>query len=137
MTRASATETTAVSVSFSAAEKRMLERRARAAGQTLDEYIRERVIAESGCEEQVFGFLVDELVEVGERTRQAIAVQDAASSDEPGGSREARRARIAKEIRQSLTQRELDALTSLFKSARDARLEPAPGTGARLNEPKE
>ncbi len=49
----------AVLVSFTVNEKQRLECLAMGFGQTLSEYIRERVLAESGCEEQVLRFLAD------------------------------------------------------------------------------
>ncbi len=46
-------------MSFTVNEKQRLECLAMGFGQTLSEYIRERVLAESGCEEQVLRFLAD------------------------------------------------------------------------------
>lgn len=125
MTLSSVTKTAPVSVNFSAAEKRMLMLRARSAGQTLGEYIRERVVVESGPFEQVLRFLAEELALVGDQARQAVTAQQAesaGSSGHPRESREAQRARIAKEVRETLTQNELDALASLFRPAFDAPL---------------
>lgn len=110
-------ETTEVTVTFSAAEMRMLEERARAAGQSLEEFIRERVIAASGHEAQVFRFLVEELARAGDEARQALSALDAQLASGADESREARRARIAKEVRESFTPSELDALKRLFTSA--------------------
>lgn len=105
----------------------MLMRRARDSGQTLAEYIRERVLAEAGCEEQVFRLLADELTRVAGETKRAIAEgrSPAAKAKEIRESPEAQRHRIMKEIRESLTQRELDALARLLKPAFDAGLWPS------------
>lgn len=135
MARSSATKTLPISVNFSAAEKRMLTRRSRDAGQTLAEYIRERVLAEADCEEQVLRFLANELTRTADEARRVVAegqAQTEASIEEPQESREAQRDRIAKEVRESFTQRELDALARLFKPAFDAGLWPeSPGSSRR------
>lgn len=129
MARARAAETAPVSVNLSAAEKRMLMRRSKDAGQTLAEYIRERVLAEACCEEQVLRFLADELNRNAEDARRAVAKgqsQAGANIEEPRESPAAQRDRIAKEVRESLTQHELDVLARLLKPAFDAGLWPEP-----------
>lgn len=124
MTRTSATEAASISVNFSVAEKNTLTRRARMGGQTLNEYIRERVLTEAGCEEQVLRFLMDELTRVADENRQAVAEEKAkakASANKSQESREAKTARIAKEMRESFTQAELDAGARVLKIAFDPR----------------
>lgn len=134
MARDRAAESAPVSVNFSAAEKRMLTRCARDAGQTLGEYIRERVLSEAGCEEQILRVLANEVTRTAEDARRAVAegqAQTEASIGEPQESREAQRDRIAKEVRESLTQRELDALARFFKPAFDAGLWPGLPSASR------
>lgn len=138
MARARAAETAPVSVNFSAAEKRMLMRRSKDAGQTLPEYIRERVLAEASCEEQVLRFLDDELTRTAKDARRAVAKQQTqgeASIEESRESPEAQRDRIAKEVRESLTQRELGALARLLKPAFDAGLWPEPPSASPREAP--
>lgn len=132
MARGRATKTAPVSVNFSAAEKSMLSHRARDAGQTPGEYIRERVLAEADCEEQILRFMADELTRTAEDAKRVVAegrARDESDVEEPWESPEAQRGRIAKAVRESFTQRELDALARLFKPAFDAGLWPeSPGT---------
>ena len=133
-----AADTAAISVNFSAAEKRMLTRRSRDAGQPLAEYIRECVLVEAGCEEQILRFLADELTRTAEDARRAVAegqVQTEASIEECHESPVAQRNRIAKEARGSLTQRELDSLARFFNPAFDARLWPEPPSANQREAP--
>lgn len=116
MTQNSAKEMTSFSVKFRAAEKRMLIVCARAAGQTLEVYIRERVIGESGFKRDVFRFLVNELSRSGDEAHEAIEKLEQ-SSFQSRERREARGAHIAQEVRESFTQREFIALATLFESA--------------------
>ena len=140
MTPASTRHTTPVRATFSAAEKRVLALRARVAGQTLEAYIRERVITESGCEDRVFRFLADEIsrsVDEAQRAIAALEAQGGSGSEESRKMRDAHRGRIVKEMRESFTQCELDALASLFELALDARLGPSHGESAGLRGEKE
>lgn len=127
MARPSATETTPISVNFTAAEKRMLMQRSRETGQILAEYIRERVLAEVSCEEQVLRFLADELTQIAKKARRVVAAGQAqidVSTEELEESLEAQRARIVKEVRESLSEQQIDALAHFLKPAFDAGLWP-------------
>jgi len=97
-------------------------RRARDAGLPLADFIRERVLAEAGCEEQVLRHLVEELIRVAEDNRRADRESEAAerSLESPSAQRD----RIVKEVRESLTQQEIATLAEFFKPAFDAGLWP-------------
>lgn len=133
MARADAAEPASVCVKFSAEERRLLMRRASDAGLPLADFIRERVLAEAGCEEQVLRHLVEELTRVAEDNRRAHREPEAAEmSLENLG---ARRDRIVKEVRKSLTQQEIAILAEFFKPAFDAGLWPEPSDAGQREKP--
>lgn len=115
-----------VAVRFSSEEKRRLEQLAGQFGHTLAEYIRDRVLAESSCEEQVLRFLADELTAKMKKTEQAFEqMQSARPPQKPSETPEEQKARIVKEVRDSLTEEELDALAHFFKPTFDAGIWPS------------
>lgn len=121
MARARPTTSIAIGVEFSAEELRLLERRARDAGQTTAAYVHKQVVAEVGCEEDVLRLLVEEMARIKEAGKRAIA-RDRQRAQMPIESLEAQKARILKEVRQSLSPNELDAMIRFFKPAFDAGL---------------
>ncbi|WP_202843209.1 hypothetical protein [Luteimonas saliphila] len=105
---------------YSAEERDLLVRRARDAGLPLNDYIREQVLAEAGCEEQVLRHLVEELTRVAEDNRRAVAEGGAEAEEGTSERPSTQRDRIAKEVRESLAQQEIAALAEFFKPAFDA-----------------
>lgn len=126
MVRADAAEPVSVCVKFTAEERHLLVRRAREAGLPLVDYIRTRVLAEAGCEEQVLRHLVEELTRVAEYNRQAVADWESEAGEGASEKPSAQRDRIAKEVRESLTRQEIATLAEFFKPAFDAGLWPGP-----------
>lgn len=114
-----AKENSTVSVTFSADQRAMLTRRAHDAGQSIDEYIRERVLEETTSGEQALRFLVEELTKVADENRQALPetkpLADTGTKDHRETD-EARRARIAREVRDSFTQHELAERRKLWRA---------------------
>lgn len=113
-------------MSFTVNEKRRLECLAMGFGQTLSEYIRERVLAESGCEEQVLRFLADQLTATGREARESLARMH---SEEGAHTRietaQEDRDRIVKEVRDSLSAEELEALARFLGFEAQQNGEPA------------
>lgn len=125
-----------VTVTFTVNEKRRLERVARDFGQTLDEYIRERVLAESSCEEQVLRFLADELAATAQQAEQALArMRSEEDPRKPAEMPQEEADRIVREVRASLKEEELDALARFFKPAFDAGLWPSRTETGKENKP--
>src|SRR5690606_38314270 len=104
-----------VCVKFSAAEVRLLARRARDADRPLADYIRERVLAEASCEEQVLRYLVEQLAKVAEDNQRAVADRESRAEEGSLEASDAQRDRIVKEVRESLTQHEIAVLAKFFK----------------------
>lgn len=124
----------AVTVRFSSTEKQGLEQLANLYGQTLAEYIRERVLAESGREEQVLRLLFDELAsaaKAADQTKLKALVDEA--PEQLTETSQAQRERIMKEVRASLTDAEIEGLRRFFQPAFDKGLWP----GAVLQEKKD
>lgn len=103
-----------VTVNFSATDKLVLEARAEAAGQALDEYIRERVLSESDCEERVLGLLADQIAQIADKVKSSLVGEP--GQEDPRESSEERRARVAKQVRDEFSQIDLAALSRLFKN---------------------
>ena len=119
------TQSESIAVTFTPEEKRKLVQLAGISSQSLADYIRERVLAESRAEEEVIGFLLNELAaaamsavcaEIGQSARE--------DAGEPVESRERQRDRIAKEVRASLSDDEIDALSQFLKPAFEQGLWP-------------
>ena len=112
--------TESISVSVTPQEKRKLEGLADLVGQSLADYVRERLLAESTAEGEAFRFLLDELNRAAGAANQAV-VGDTAGSD-PGRlieSEQAQRDRIAREVRASFSDKQMEALRQFFAPAFD------------------
>lgn len=124
MIRADAAEPVPVCVKFSAKERRLLAHRAHAAGLPLVAYIRERVLAEAGCEDHVLLHIVEELATVARDNRRAAEKLESEAKKGASQNPSAQRDRIAMEVRESLTQQEIVCLAEFLKPAFDAGLWP-------------
>lgn len=94
-----------IAISFTPEEKRKLVQLAGITGQSMADYIRERVLAESRAEEEVIGFLLNELAAAAMSAVRAEIGQSAREdAGEPVDSPERQRDRIAKEVRASLSE---------------------------------
>lgn len=104
-----------IAISFTPEEKRKLVQLAGITGQSMADYIRERVLAESRAEEEVIGFLLNELAAAAMSAVRAEIGQSAQEdAGEPVESPERQRDRIAKEVRASLSEEEIDALSQFM-----------------------
>lgn len=134
MSRASSSYDAVINVKCSAAEKRLLIRRARDADLPLVDYIRGRVLAEAGCEKQILCYLVEELASVAEDNRRAGTGPVAEAEEGCSESASAQRDRIVREVRESLTQEEIARLAEFFKPAFDAGLWSEPSDASQRKE---
>ncbi|MCD9006303.1 hypothetical protein LDO31_08655 [Luteimonas sp. XNQY3] len=106
-------------VTFTSEERHKLAQLSELSGQSLADYIRERVLAESRAEEEVIRFLLNELVAAAmsaERAGIAQSAQEGARESVASLDRQRDR-RIAKEVRASLSDEQIDALAQFLSPA--------------------
>ena len=116
-----------VKVAFTSEEKRKLVESARMEGRSLADYIRERVLAECRVEDEVFHLLLNDLARAtmplhGVGTDQPDPGDVSAGQELP----EQQRARIAKEVRASLSGEQIEALSQFLNPAFERGLWPGP-----------
>src|SRR5690606_21758431 len=105
-------------VTFTREEKRRLVRLADIGGQSLADYIRERVLAESRAEEEAIRFLLNEVAVAAMAAQRAQSGQSGREgASEPVESPKRQRDRIAKEVRASLSGEQIDALSRMLAPA--------------------
>lgn len=116
-----------VRVVFTSEEKRKLVDSARMEGRSLADYIRERALAECRVEDEVLHLLLNDLA------RAAISLQGAGAGQPDPDDASARqelpdqqRARIAKEVRASLSGEQIEALSQFLNPAFEQGLWPGP-----------
>lgn len=116
-----------VKVAFTSEEKRKLVESARTEGRSLADYIRERVLAECRVEDEVFHLLLNDLARAtmllhGVGTDQPDPGDVSAGQELP----EQQRARIAKEVRASLSGEQVEVLSNFLNPAFEQGLWPSP-----------
>lgn len=116
-----------VKVAFTSEEKRKLVESAHTEGRSLADYIRERVLAECRVEDEVFHLLLNDLARAtmplhGVGTAQPDPYDVNARQELP----EQQRARIAKEVRASLSDEQIEALSHFLNPAFEQGLWPGP-----------
>ena len=124
-----------IAIGFSAEERHRLAHLASLSGQSLSEYIRERVLAESRCEEQILRFLSGELSTIARAAKEATAPPALEDATRPAETPQAQRERLVKEVRDSLAEGELEALAQFFKPGFDAGLWPDAATTRKGDSP--
>lgn len=116
-----------VKVAFTSEEKRKLVESARMEGRSLADYIRERVLAECRVEDEVFHLLLDDLARAAMPLQRAGTDQpDADDAGAPQELPEQQHARIAKEVRASLSGEQIEALSQFLNPAFERGLWPGP-----------
>ncbi|WP_202151427.1 hypothetical protein [Stenotrophomonas maltophilia] len=114
-------------VAFTSEEKRKLVECARIEGESLADYIRERVLSECRVEDEVFHLLLNDLARIAMPLQRARTGQpdpdDAIARQELP---EQQRARIAKEVRASLSGEQIEALSQFLNPAFEQGLWPGP-----------
>ena len=116
-----------VKVTFTSEEKRKLVESARVEGRSLADYIRERVLAECRVEDEMFHLLLDDLARAAAPLQGAgIGQPDPEDASTPLELPEQQRARIAKEVRASLSDEQIEALSKFLNPAFERGLWPDP-----------
>lgn len=116
-----------VKVAFTSEEKRKLVEFARIEDLSLADYIRKRVLAECRVEDEVFHLLLNDLARAAMSLQRAgIEQPDPEGAGAPLELPEQQRARIAKEVRASLSGEQIEALSQFLKPAFERGLWPGP-----------
>lgn len=116
-----------VRVAFTSEEKRKLVESARIEGRSLADYIRERALAECRVEDEVLHFLLNDLARAAMPLQRAGTGQpDPDDASAPQELPEQQRARIAKEVRASLSGEQIEALSQFLNPAFERGLWPGP-----------
>ena len=116
-----------VRVAFTSEEKRKLVEFARLEGRSLADYIRERVLAECRVEDEVLHLLLSDLARAAMPLQRVGTGQpDPDDASAPQELPEQQRARIAKEVRASLSGEQIEALSQFLSPAFERGLWPGP-----------
>ena len=116
-----------VKVAFTSEEKRKLVESARIEGRSLVDYIRERVLAECRVEDEMFHLLLDDLARAAAPLQGAgVGQPDPEDASTPLELPGQQRARIAKEVRASLSGEQIEALSNFLNPAFEQGLWPGP-----------
>ena len=116
-----------VKVAFTSEEKRKLVDSARIVGRSLADYIRERVLAECRVEDEVVHLLLNDVARAAMPLRcVGIGQSDWDDASAPLELPEQQRARIAKEVRASLSGEQIEALSQFLNPAFERGLWPGP-----------
>ena len=116
-----------VRVAFTSEEKRKLVESARVEGRSLADYIRERILAECRVEDEMFHLLLDDLARAAAPLQGAgIGQPDPEDASTPLELPGQQRARIAKEVRASLSGEQIEALSQFLSPAFERGLWPGP-----------
>ena len=116
-----------VKVAFTSEEKRKLVEFARLEGRSLADYIRERVLAECRVEDEVLHLLLSDLARAAMPLQRVGTGQpDPDDASAPQELPEQQRARIAKEVRASLSGEQIEALSQFLNPAFEQGLWPGP-----------